>query len=591
MKHLLLLLTAALLPLTSSAQKFNVTPSDDLSSTVEQVVSYSRSHPGTQVTVLLADGAYTLSSPIHLEGLGGPFRLAAASHAHPLIQGDVDISGWTLSDLRPGVVEAPLPEGIDLGVPVGDTNRIDFYADGVRQILARWPNDQSFIHAGQCIHPESGETLTESPQGILQYTDAELTRWADESEPCVHGYWRFDWYESSKAVTAIDTLLHTFTVSPIGDAYGYRAGCRFYGFNLLSELDVPGEYYIDRQARKIYWMAPEGFLAHPVTTRISVYDGAVMISAEGCDDVTIQGLELRGGRGTAITINNSSRCSIKDCHIHCFADNALNITGGHDNKVKGCTIGQLGRSGMQLKGGDRPTLTSARLEISHCRIHDFALYKHTYCPAVFFYGVGAHIHHCEMYNAGSSAMRVEGNDILIERNYFHDLVRESDDQGGVESFGDQSYRRIVIRHNRFCDINGGTECGAAAVRFDDLISGNEVYRNTFTRCGSHNFGAVQIHGGRDNRIHHNTFIDCNSPISHNAWNWDAYQSKLNDFSGRWRDIDLYGPLYTARYPELRIPTDSTNNNANYFYHNRSIRCGAPLHADQVIMKSNKTINK
>lgn len=589
MKNIFLLLTAAVFPFLASAQEFSVSSSDDFASKVEQAVTYSRSNPGKKVTVLLSDGTYILRTPIRLDHLGGPFRIAAAPKAHPLILGDIDISGWILSDLRQGVLEAAIPEGVDLGVPVGDENRIDFYVDGKRQELARWPNGATFTYAGNCIDPETKEPIKESKQGILEYKDKRMEQWAQESDPRLLGYWYFDWSESFKKLETLDTEKHIFTVDPMHENYGYRTGCRFYGFNLLCELDAPGEYYIDRDARKIYWMAPtHDFLDHPLSTRLSVFDGVAMISADDCDDVSVEGLELRGGRGRGIAIHGGSHCSVKNCHIHCFAENALEITGGRGNSVKDCTLEQLGKTGMNVSGGDRRTLESSELEISGCCVHDFALYKHTYCPAVHFHGVGAHIHHCEMYNSTSSAMRVEGNDILIERNVLHDLVRESDDQGAIESFGDMSYRRIIVRYNHFSDVNGGTNCGSAAVRFDDLISGNEVYGNTFERCGSHIFGAVQIHGGRDNRIHHNTFIDCHSSVSHTSWKWDYYQKNLPRFSGFWKDIDLYGKLYTSRYPELRIPTDSTNNNTNYFYKNRSIRCGEPIRVENLVMKDNKT---
>ena len=58
------------------------------------------------------------------------------------------------------------------------------------------------------------------------------------------------------------------------------------------------------------------------------------------------------------------------------------------------------------------------------------------------------------------------------------------------------------------DIRGGTQHGAAGVRPDDMISGVAVYGNIFERCGTINFGGVQIHGGRENLVEGNLFIDC-----------------------------------------------------------------------------------
>lgn len=62
----------------------------------------------------------------------------------------------------------------------------------------------------------------------------------------------------------------------------------------------------------------------------------------------------------------------------------------------------------------------------------------------------------------SSAMRIEGNDHLIELNLVRDVVKESDDQGGVDMFGNPLYRGVMFRWNRWSDIRGGTHNGAAA---------------------------------------------------------------------------------------------------------------------------------
>ena len=38
--------------------------------------------------------------------------------------------------------------------------------------------------------------------------------------------------------------------------YGFKQGAKFYGVNLRSELDAPGEYYIDRQRGQLLFWPP-----------------------------------------------------------------------------------------------------------------------------------------------------------------------------------------------------------------------------------------------------------------------------------------------------------------------------------------------
>ena len=70
-----------------------------------------------------------------------------------------------------------------------------------------------------------------------------------ETDAWVHGYWSYDWADSFLQVTHIVQNKSTAEpqISVAGPVlYGLSKGAKFYGINLLSELDSPGEYYLDR---------------------------------------------------------------------------------------------------------------------------------------------------------------------------------------------------------------------------------------------------------------------------------------------------------------------------------------------------------
>lgn len=120
---------------------------------------------------------------------------------------------------------------------------------------------------------------------------------------------------------------------------------------------------------------------------------------------------------------------------------------------------------------------------------DISRLKRTYTPAVHLDGCGQRVAHNLFERMPSSAMRIEGNDHLIELNLIRKVVEESDDQGGIDMFGNPLYRGVVIRWNRWSDIRGGTHNGAAGVRLDDMISGIVVHGNLFERRGAVALGA------------------------------------------------------------------------------------------------------
>ena len=71
----------------------------------------------------------------------------------------------------------------------------------------------------------------------------------EASDVWIHGYWSYDWADSYLEVSHITKNTDTDAVNvrvngPV--LYGFSKGAKFYGVNILSELDSPGEYYLDR---------------------------------------------------------------------------------------------------------------------------------------------------------------------------------------------------------------------------------------------------------------------------------------------------------------------------------------------------------
>jgi hypothetical protein len=141
----------------------------------------------------------------------------------------------------------------------------------------------------------------------------------------------------------------------------------------------------------------------------------------------------------------------------------------------------------------------------------------------------------------------------MELNETHDVLKESDDQGSMELFGNPTYRGVVFRNNLYHHLGSGDKDhlanGQAAIRLDDVISGMEIYGNIFYRAANGHFGGIQINSGRDNVMDNNLFIDSKHGIT-GGW----YPS-----NEMWRVIReghppaafIMSPLYYARYQEMK----------------------------------------
>lgn len=583
-RRIALIICLALLPamvLNAQTTRYYVSPSgNDKSSGTEKkpwkTLEYAFGQiqkAGGDVTLTVMDGEYAPEATLILSGIKGrKVTVEAAQGATPTIMGERRLSfkklkgkSMLVADLRAAGVK-------DYGNPCKRDNLVDLYWKGERQTLARYPNE-GFIRAGQA----RGETFSwegkNTKEGVFEYKEDRISSWIKEKEPYVYGYFCFDWLDSYQKIVSIDPVTKTMTLQEPWHVYGYLSGFRYCGVNLLCELDAPGEYYIDRDKGRLYWIPPEGYSAGDEVT-VSSFGGEYSLEIIDCEDVTVKGLTFSGGRGSAVKVESSTSVALEDLGIYRYGCDAIKIDQSKGVLVAGCHMETMGHGIIKAYGGDRKTLEPADYRITNTVARNFSLFKHTYEPAVFFEGCGLKVDHCDLSVCPSSALRLDGNDILVEYNYFHDLVKESDDQGVIDMWYNYAFRGVVIRYNLFEDVHGGSVHGAAGVRFDDMISGQKVYGNIFNRVGDLNFGAVQIHGGKDNLVENNLFYKCHAAVSFSPWskeNWDGAIDSDKVQKQLYEEVRIDSPLYQSRYPDLSEDPHS-NPNRNKVVRNLVVGC-------------------
>ncbi len=456
-----------------------------------------------------------------------------------------------------------------------DIPAVEFYCGGTRMTLSRYPKN-GFLEPKSLVQPGvvGGET------SILEYDSPCHERWKDTEDLWIFGYFRYRWADAqlkaAKAATATPhlTMDHAYTCSNNG-TMDMGQGILYCAMNLLEELSQPGEWYLDRGNMILYFYPPAG--VDPQTAKLELtLLNEMPVNMKDVQYVTLEGLHFDLGRYYAIGMNNCSHCVINACTITRFAASGIVAENVTNCLIRNCELSWLGRQGIEISGGNRETLTPSYNVIENNRIHDFGLLDHTYTPAVWATGTAIRISHNLFYNSPSSVFRLEGNDIIFEYNEVHHAVRESDDQGAVDIYGNPSYRGNIFRYNYFHDVGrppsdkGFFCCGVAGIRLDDVISGTVLYGNIFERCSCGHFGAVQMNCGRDNIIENNLFLDCMSAVS------GGFNGKHFRYAEVAEGKPILGgcyltELYFARYPALKFLFDE--NGKNFFRHNIISGCG------------------
>lgn len=559
--------------------------------------------PGHAVTVYFDDGAYALEEPLLLTAEdsgcdGAPVTYKAKDGANPVFTGSKAVARWTLltsddeeygkiqASVRGKVYVADLPEaGItDYGDPTAPGARPELICNDTLQTLARWP-DNGFTTSGKAKgRTEMPPTYVKIPgckEGVFEYTDKKRNRWAAEHDIRLNGYWYWDWAEEFQKVARWDSAAQTVYIQEPYHHYGYRENMRYRGLNLLCEMDRPGEWYLNRKDNKgrLYWIPPDGTDPAQASVRLTCFGAPYMLEIDKAEHVIIDGLTFTESRGSAVRIHEGADNLLTGVRLERFGRDGIHIEGGRNHGVSGCFLSSFGYRGIDVAGGDRKTLSPAGHFVEHSVVERFSLFKRTYEPAVHVEGCGIRIANNLFRQASSSAMRLEGNDIVVEYNKISRVVDESDDQGGIDVYYNPSYRGIVIRYNHWADIAGGTRHGAAGVRLDDMISGVLIYGNLFERCGALDFGAIQINAGQHNVIENNVFYKCHAAVSFNTeWTQERWRSEFDlpvIQKKIYRDVDIRSELYRNKYPELRNDLRK-DFFANRIANNLIVSCDTPF---------------
>jgi hypothetical protein len=245
--------------------------------------------------------------------------------------------------------------------------------------------------------------------------------------------------------------------------------------------------------------------------------------------VTIRDLTLECTRGSAVEVTDGIRNTIAGCTLRNIGNLAVAITGGKANGVVGCDIYESGDGGIRISGGNRRTLVPAGNYAHNNHIQRYSRWCRTYCAAVNIQGVGNRASHNLINDAPHLAFQVAGNNHIIEFNEVHHVCLATDDAGAFYIGRNPSERGNIIRYNFWHHLGSTLGHGTAAVYLDDGICGTLIFGNVFYKAGSPGrakFGAVFVHGGKENIIANNVFADCAQAIGVAGWGQERWSRWL-----------------------------------------------------------------
>ena len=434
-----------------------------------------------------------------------------------------------------------IPEIPDVyGFAYGGWSPVEIYINGTALSEARWPNGNTYLRVT--------DTNGQLKNFTMKYNDDtdRAAHWAKsiaDKQVCVQGSPGHPYAVQHLRVLDIDTENKVVTGLSTNFVPNTTNG-KFYFTNLVEEIDLPGESWIDRKNGIVYFYPACDMASAEVevsefnSTAITMngtkyvnfedlsfgYTRANFINATNVSNITIDGCEFAHNSSTAIELNGTG-CEIKNCHIYDLG-------------------GAAGKGAITLSGGDRVKLISSGNKILNNRMHlGDRVYQVGQSPLIMVTGgVGHTIENNEIYNGSAYVARfVAANDIQFNYNEVYDAVLQSSDAGAVTWGRDMSLMGYELKYNYFHNMgnpHGGV--GQQSVFADDAATGPYMFGNIFYK-GTLNeseapkvwtqYSAYKTNGGGYGVFRNNIFVDSIGAAYFQAWQLEASSKDENKF--RW----------------------------------------------------------
>lgn len=205
--------------------------------------------------------------------------------------------------------------------------------------------------------------LTYSPSGFSD----QVSSWSNASTGIVHAFHCGKWGDWAFQVGGLDLNTSTISFSKGGwqEARGCSSGGGFYIENIFEEIDSPGEWYVDKVKKILYFNFNGTGAPDPTTFEMVATQIENLITISGTSDAPATGITIAN-----ITFAHTEPTFMKPFEVPSGGDwsfyrgAAVTLEGTVGAVVDGCTFWSPGGNGLILSGFNR-NATISRSEFAY----------------------------------------------------------------------------------------------------------------------------------------------------------------------------------------------------------------------------------
>ena len=407
---------------------------------------------------------------------------------------------------------------------------INIIYNGMEQALAAWPNGVENNTRITEIYGTSAKESSNASKFMID-DDGRMANWVTAENPMIYGWMHYGYSFQRVPVKEFDPK--TKMISTKFDVpRGVEIGGELRVVNLLEELDVPGEYYVNANTLKAYFYPPE------------VDDDAIIeiISNEtnianlrNVSYLTFKNLNFRNNRADAFELTDCDNIQFLGCKFRNIELMAVDTMFCTNTLVDGCDFINIGATGVRFDERNNGRndvsidIASVRTDLTHdnnivnnCYFWDVASQSLSYTGAIRIHGVGNKATNNAIHESRSSFIHHGGNDMQIKYNEIWNGIKKSKDYGMIYNGRNVVQRGNETAYNYFHDwfSSSEQEYKALGIYDDDCLAGHNKHHNIFANGAA----AVNNNGMTYGKFDYNIVAECEDFGYYHTHGWTFWMA-------------------------------------------------------------------
>ncbi len=502
----------------------------------------------------------------------------------------------------------------DVKQPIGVLVKPQIFLNDRLQHISRWPNSGQVKTYGVV---DKGATFSyNDPQnvkngGTINYKESRPERWIEAEDAFLHGHFKNPWYYEEAKIRSIDTYNMTITMDH-WVSYNFTTDyplCGWQVINLIEEIDIPGEWYIDKNTSMLYYYPPHELTEEDVFEIGILSDD--MITLNETKYVKFEGLEfaknsgIYGGRAytrldyygeNGIMLKNVENICIKDCTFRDLVSCCIHVEG-KNVLIDSCVMYNYGRDAVKVfDSGNYETIESGNTIIRNCHISGESM-RYTGdngSGGINISGdgdiVGVVVENNIIHNMPMPAIYYGGMAHTLQYNELYNVQNNASDGGAIYCGRSWGQMGTVSQYNYIHDVGIQEEIHiATGIYWDDQHSGNIARYNIIKPDNMYDGHGFWLNGGSHNQVYANTIINAKYGIRAHSTSMTGDGTVMDQLLSK----PFTSKVYVQKYPAmLELYTEKMQNGSvkikNDFSGNFIVNAPNWYHEERY--KNDETIN-